>query len=292
MKRLIINADDFGFNKEITDGIIEAHKAGTVTSTTLMVNMPAAEYAADVSRSYPKLSVGIHLTLTIGKPISKPEMVKDLLDKNGYFKNHIEMFRLANRCKLPAGQIERELSAQIEKFLSLGIIPSHSDSHHHIADCLQIHPIKIKLLKRYGITKARTQRGFYRYDKLAENKVKAMIATVKMNCKRLPYRLYYEILHLHNKLAGIKVPDERYGLAKVISDRKLEFDVEGFEHYLATMPKKTVEMCTHPGLLSDDPLDRPEFRRVRVKELEILKDDKLMELIRKYEVQLINFNDI
>ncbi len=292
MKYLIINADDFGFNKEITDGIIDAHRAGTVTSTTMMVNMPAVEYAATLSKDYPNLSVGIHLNLTVGKPLSPLEKVSGLVDKNGNFRNYIEMFRLANRCKLPKEQIETELIAQIEKFLALGLIPSHSDSHHHIADCMQIHPIKVRLLKKYGIKKARTQRGFYHRDKLAKNKSKATVETIKKNLVRLPYRLYYEILHLHCKLSGIKTPDERYGLAKVVSDRKLNFDLEGLEHYLATMPeKKIVEMCTHPGLPHNDPTDRPEFMQVRINEHKILTNPKLLDLFEKYDVKLINFND-
>lgn len=292
MKRLIINADDFGFNKEITDGIIQAHEAGTVTSTTLMVNMPAAEYAAELAKKHPDLSVGIHLNLTLGTPLSRPEDIPSLITPEGKFKGASEMFKLANRFLLSSKEIEKELSLQIEKFLSFGIKPTHADSHHHVADALQIHLVKVKLFKRYNITKTRTQRGFYRSDKFAKNKLRAYAKTLKTNIARLPYRLYYEFIHLHYKIHNIKTPDERYGLSKLISDRELKLSIEDFEVLFASMPERTVELCTHPGLPHNDPTDRAEFQRIRLMEYNILTDRRFLELIQKYNIKLINFNDL
>ena len=82
MRKLIVNADDFGFNKEITDGIIRCHQQGCVTSTTLMANMLAADYAADRSKTHTNLSVGVHLNLTSGMPLSNPQDISSLIDSN------------------------------------------------------------------------------------------------------------------------------------------------------------------------------------------------------------------
>src|SRR4051812_13345469 len=66
--RLIINADDFGFSPGVTDGILHAHARGVLTSTTLMTTMPDCDRAIDLAGAYGRLGVGIHLSLTQGKP--------------------------------------------------------------------------------------------------------------------------------------------------------------------------------------------------------------------------------
>src|SRR2546430_1612624 len=67
-KLLIVTADDFGISRGVNRGIVEAHRAGILTSTSLMVNRPAAEQAADVGRACPDLSIGLHLELDAAPP--------------------------------------------------------------------------------------------------------------------------------------------------------------------------------------------------------------------------------
>ena len=74
MKRLIINADDYGRSPDISRGIRQAHLHGVVTSTTCMMNIPTT--AADIAvavRETPQLGLGVHLVLTMGRPVSAPE---------------------------------------------------------------------------------------------------------------------------------------------------------------------------------------------------------------------------
>lgn len=61
MRYLIVNGDDFGITPGVTRGILEAHRRGILTSTSLMVNRPAAAFAAALARETPELSVGLHL---------------------------------------------------------------------------------------------------------------------------------------------------------------------------------------------------------------------------------------
>ena len=91
LRKLIVNADDFGFNQDVTDGILECHKNGCVTSTTLMTHMPAAEYAAERSKSYPELSVGIHFSINTGRPLSAPEKIPSLVDSQGNFNPPLKL---------------------------------------------------------------------------------------------------------------------------------------------------------------------------------------------------------
>jgi predicted glycoside hydrolase/deacetylase ChbG (UPF0249 family) len=294
MRKLIINADDFGFNREITDGILECHRNGTVNSTTLMVNMTGADYAAGLVAGFPGLSVGIHLNLTLGRPISPPDRILSLVNKEGWFRDQGDMFRRAFRFQLNAKEIETELSAQVERFLAYGLVPTHADSHHHVADCPQIFPIKTRVLKKYGIGRIRTQRGWYRSR--ADGGVSAVLGALRMNFKRGPVRLYYEWIHLHSRLHGFSMPKERYGFQKIILNCSLQTagssDLQGFEAMIRTCPDGISECVVHPGLLSNDPLDRPEYRLHRKAEHRLLTDPQCLPICERYGVTLTNFLEL
>ena len=113
---LIVNADDFGLSAGVNRGIIEAHEAGIVTSTTLMVRWPAAAAAADYSRQHPDFSIGLHIDLcewTYRDDAWMPRYQRVPLDD-------------------PAA-IEEEVRAQLDIFRALmGREPTHIDSHQHV----------------------------------------------------------------------------------------------------------------------------------------------------------------
>ena len=83
IKKLIVNADDFGMTEGNSIGILMAHADGILTSTTCMMNMPFAKFALDQAKNYPDLGVGIHLVLTVGRPLV--DGAKSYTDKDGNF---------------------------------------------------------------------------------------------------------------------------------------------------------------------------------------------------------------
>ncbi len=152
MTKLIINADDFGYSVGVNLGIVEAHQHGIITSTSLMPNMPAIIQAAALAKQHPKLGVGIHFVLTCGTPLSKD--VPSLTKADGSF---------LSRSELEAGapnpfEVEREFRAQLAQFLSLGLIPTHFDSHHHVHMLEAVFPVveKLALEMNVPLRKART----------------------------------------------------------------------------------------------------------------------------------------
>lgn len=128
-KQLIVNADDFGLSPGVNRGIIAAHRRGIVTSTTLMVNRPAAAAALEMAGETPDLGVGLHLNLTTGRPLSDPAGIPSLVDGNGNFTRH----RDGDADHWRSADIHAELGAQVARFLALtgGRGPTHLDSHHH-----------------------------------------------------------------------------------------------------------------------------------------------------------------
>lgn len=127
-KRLIVNADDFGLSPGVNRGIVEAYRHGIVTSTTLLVNLPAAVAAATLAKWLGGLKVGLHLNLTQGKPASDPLRVPSLVNHQGDFLGNNE----ESIAVWQEADIRREFQAQMARYLSLGLAPTHVDSHHHI----------------------------------------------------------------------------------------------------------------------------------------------------------------
>ena len=288
-RKLIINADDLGFNQEITDGIFESHRNGVVTSTTLMVNMPAAEYAVQRIDEYPNLSVGVHLNLTTGRPLSNPEDIPSIVDSDGLFLDHHVFMSKANRFQCNAADIERELAAQFDKCDSLGIKPTHADSHHHSTYCLQVFPVLLKLLKQRGYKRMRSHRGWYHRDRCVPRSFSLMKRTLAQNLRRAPQRLYYEAQHLICKLRGFKVPDERYDFYKIVGNRTMGYATDCIPSLIATMPRGVSEMVCHPGYLSDDPVDDEDFRTQRKIELDLMTGDDLKSALADSDIELVNF---
>ncbi len=147
MNRLIVNADDFGLTAGVSRGILEAHRRGIVTSTTLIANLPLdGTFLGDLKAS--ALGVGLHLNLTLGRPISPPEEVPSLLDGDGKFFR--DPRRQASEAKLE--EVELELRAHLATFIRLlGRKPTHLDSHHHVGRHVPIREVVFALAEELGV---------------------------------------------------------------------------------------------------------------------------------------------
>ncbi len=133
MTRLIVNADDFGRASGVNAGIVRAHRQGIVTATTLMVGAPASEDAGRIARSTPSLDVGVHLTLTYGRPLTDPERIPSLVDPGGAFPRDPAAFLGRGRATRDEALIEyRAQHARATDLL--GRAPTHLDTHHWLHD--------------------------------------------------------------------------------------------------------------------------------------------------------------
>jgi chitin disaccharide deacetylase len=133
VKRLIVNADDFGLTNGVNRAIVDLNCAGVLTSSTLMARANATEAAIDLARACPALGVGCHVVLVDGEPVSPAVEVSSLIDsKTGSFRISLVSFlrRLLTRRIRPA-DIETEARAQIERLQRRGVHITHIDAHKH-----------------------------------------------------------------------------------------------------------------------------------------------------------------
>jgi predicted glycoside hydrolase/deacetylase ChbG (UPF0249 family) len=133
VSRLILNADDFGLTAGVNRAILELHRAGRLTSTTLMARAAATEEAIDLARATPTLGVGCHVVLVDGEPLLSPRELPTLVDqRTGRFYPKLGAFlqRLLTG-RIRSAEIEAEAAAQIAHLQSRGIALTHIDTHKH-----------------------------------------------------------------------------------------------------------------------------------------------------------------
>ncbi len=129
MRRLILNADDYGLTRGVSQGIRYAFQCGVLSSTTAMTNIAGAARGLEIAkRDTPYLPIGIHLTLTEGKPLSPAEKVPTLVDSEGRFFSRESFISRIN--SIHSEEAGLEFRAQIDALRMHDIQPDHLDSHH------------------------------------------------------------------------------------------------------------------------------------------------------------------
>lgn len=267
-KYLIVNSDDFGISEDVSRGIIEAHLQGIVTSTTAMVNMPAAEAAIKKAQSTaPNLGIGLHLTLSYGSPVSEAETIPSLVTEEGSFVSTYG----ALMEKMPgyrAEDLERELNAQFERFCEIaGHKPDHIDSHHRAA---YMHPAGLDIMLRL----AHTHNLPLRWAGIAEESYGLDAQTVK---------LLHETVDRHGK------PRHCDHTMNVVFDFKSSPRLERAQIGLRTIQEGYTEFIVHVGYgenLAED------YNFQRNEELAAVTDPSLKVLLEEEGIQPINFGDL
>ncbi|MFP5259795.1 MAG: carbohydrate deacetylase [Acidobacteriota bacterium] len=146
MRRLFVNADDFGLTEGVTAGIAEAMAAGVVGGTTAMVCVPGAvERIARLGRPFAG-RVGLHLQLTGGRPCLPPGAVPSLTTAEGLFPR-----KKIGVADVNPGEVRREWRAQLSRFRETGLTPSHLDSHHHIHKRPEVFGAFVELARELGV---------------------------------------------------------------------------------------------------------------------------------------------
>lgn len=296
VRRLIINADDFGLTSGVNRGIAEAHENGIVTSTTLMANArafpDAAAIARTIARERPQFSVGCHVLLLDGTPILPANQVTTLLQpglRNGarQFRENLNEFVIASfRHKLNPAEIEAEAAAQMERILAAGIQLSHFDTHKHAHMFPAVLRPLLRAAKARGVPAIRNPFGQVWPLPLA-----SLVRTrqvwkrfAQLNVLRKFANNFRQEVEAH----GLRTTDGSLGvLVTGVLDLKL------FAAIVESIPDGTWEFVCHPGH-NDAELDqvRTRLRNSREQELQLLTSPEAKELLRHRGIDLISYRDL
>jgi predicted glycoside hydrolase/deacetylase ChbG (UPF0249 family) len=260
--RLIVNADDFGFTRDVNEGIVEAHRNGILTATTLMANGAAFDHAVTLARENPSLDVGCHLVLVQGRSVADPS--RELPSTIA------ELVRALVRGKLP---VYEELLAQVRKIVQAGIRPTHLDTHKHTHLLPPVLDAVARLAHEFRIAWVRRpfDFGIDRRAKLTKSAV-----ALGMRATRPGFARVLGNLKTTDHFAGFQIT----GILKQANLIEI----------LERMPEGLTEFMCHPGKLG------PELRAAATRlkesreiELAALVSPEVRSAIERRGIELANY---
>lgn len=281
MKRLIVNADDFGLHESVNRGIQQAHQGGVVTSTSLMAGGAAFKDAVDRARACPELGVGVHLTLVGARPVAPPSQVASLLDGHGGFCSSYPLFLArALRGGVRLTEVERELTAQIEKILRAGLVPSHLDSHQHLHVVPGIAAVVMRLARRFSIKALRIPAEPLLF--LGETGLSPGRIAGRTGLTLLARRFRSRAVG-----AGFLVPDHFFGM---LAGGQMREPV--LLPILGRLTEGVTEIMTHPGCRDDALAAEYSWGYHWEEELQALCSPAVRTEIRQRDIRLISFREL
>ena len=277
---LIVSGDDFGLSSQVNKGVLQAHKNGILTNTSLMVTGGAWREAVEIAKSLPTLAIGLHLTLVQGRAALSPSQIPKITDGQGNFSNNALYsglrYYFSGRV---LSQIRSECRAQIERFLCTGLRLSHVDGHLNIHMHPSIMDILLSLKDEYRIPALRlTKENVFSRHALAGGFAwrKTWQAFIFANLARAAEKK----LRQH----GFGFPDNLFGL-----HQSGAVDETYLLRLLPTLKAGVSEIYCHPSLLPSPVGARwtPKYRRDL--ELQALTSQKVRDVVSQEGIQLVSY---
>lgn len=271
LRRLIVNADDFGRSRSINAAVVRAHREGILTTASLMVNGEACDEAVLLARENPRLGVGLHLTLVMGQAALPPSEIPGLVNARGEFSDNAVAsgFRYF-ACGELRDQLRREIAAQFGKFRATGLPLDHVNGHLN----LHLHPTIFGLLMEHA------QQWGVRHLRLTRD-------PFWLNARLIRGEWLYRVSHaiIFNLISwrargelrrrGIRHTARVFGL---LQNERVD---EGFvTQLLPHLPAGDSELYSHPSL--------DEFKS----ELDALISPRVKAFVAEQRIQLIRYQDL
>ena len=263
MIRLIVNADDFGWTRDVNEGIVYAHRNGILTATTLMAGGVEFEHAVQLAKETPSLDVGCHLTLLqgtsalTGRPL--PADIRALLTAIAWRK--IDLYS--------------ELSAQVRKILAAGLAPTHLDAHKHTHVLPPVASAIARIVQEFGIRWVRKPFDFGGLDGAAGWSARLM-HTQRPGLQR----------KLRN--AGAVTTDHFAGFALTgYLDETRLLDL------LEKLPEGATELMCHPGFCREQlRASQTRLKESREIELRALTSQKVRAVLEARGIRITNYVEL
>jgi chitin disaccharide deacetylase len=299
VRRLIVNADDFGLTAGVNRAIIEGNRSGIVTSATIMANAPAYAEAGALARATPTLLTGCHVVLIDGQPLTSgaQTLITQTLIKGASFENSLgttkrfrsslkDFARAAIGKKLSAAEIQQEAEAQIARIQSAGITVTHVDSHKHTHMFPQVLRPVLRAARALGVKAVRNP-----FEPIRAWPIAGMLGAPGMwlRCAGvMSFQLFAREFSKAVREEGMYTTDGTVGIAAtgMLNQKTLSA-------ILMALPEGTWELVCHPGY-SDDDLRAAGTRLLKSREVELetLTSPETKRLLGRQNIQLVSYADL
>jgi len=286
VRRLIVNADDFGFTAGVNRGIVEGHSHGVVTSSTLMANGSAFVEAAELAKTLPKLSVGCHVVLIDGQPVLDATELPTLTIGT-HFRDGMKTFAArAIAGAMAPDEITVEAAAQIRKIQSAGIVVSHIDTHKHTHLFPKVLRPLLRAAADCGVRALRNPFG-----------PRLPLQSSRLLSRPGLWVRYAEVRVLGSFAGKFREAVDREGF--ITPDGTLGIVVTGaldetlFYAIARSIPEGTWEFVCHPGYNDADlQASKTRLRESRATELRVLTLPAAREVLAQEGIELISYREL
>jgi len=261
VKYLIPNADDFGYTRDVNDGILHAHRQGILTATTLMATGGAFDHAVTLALENPTLDVGVHLVL---------------VGADGYPPTVAQLMR---QIALGRIRIYDELAAQVRKVLAAGIQPTHLDSHKHTHLLPPVLSAVARISSEFQIPWVRRP-----FD-------------LPLNAGGVPWTRRLVSRSLGFMRAGFHRVLTRHGCRTTDYFAGFQitghYDVAELAQLIRQLPDGVTEFMCHPGFCTTElQASRTRLKESRRRELDALTSPEVRAAIEESNVRLARYTEI
>lgn len=279
MKKIIVNADDFGRHELINRAVERAFKSGCLKSATLMAGGVAFEDAVEVAKKNPNLGVGIHFTLANGNPILPPKEIPSLVTEEGTFHgNYVKFLKRYLSGKISLAEVRSELAAQLEKISRTGLTLTHFDSHQHLHHVPGIVEIVLDLATTAKISAMRVAD-----TKLFDGELDSLGKFLgRLGLGSLAKFAAY-MAHKKN----FKTPEHFAGIVAGES-----FSENFMLKLIENLREGTTEVMLHPGTDNKILCDFCDWEHDFEEELAAVTSPKILSALAEKNISTINFSDL
>ncbi|HUM05024.1 MAG TPA: ChbG/HpnK family deacetylase [Terriglobales bacterium] len=282
-----MNADDLGLTQGVNRAIGEAHADGVVTSATLMACGAAFDDAIALVKANPGLSVGCHVVLVDGMPVSDPELIPSLIAKRGpapgkFFTRISPVAARAMLGGFDPDDLVREIVAQVERIRASGVQVTHLDTHKHTHLFPVVLAAVVRAARICGVPAIRNP-----FVPRSAMQVRQFAARPEMWKRYGQVRVLQTLggrFRRRMKRAGLITPD---GIVGVVETGSMG---GALVQTLASLPDGTWELVCHPGYVDDD-LRTSHTRLLESREAErrLLTSPEFRRFLREQDIELINY---
>ena len=279
MKKLIINADDFGRHELINRAVEKAFREGCLKSATIMAGGKFFDDAVAVIKNNPELGVGIHFTLANGFPILPAEKIPTLINESGVFhENYVVFLKKYLQGKISHEEIKSELAAQLEKVLRAGIKLTHCDSHQHLHHVPGIIDIVLDLAESAKISAIRIS-----HSKIFDGELDSIgkfIGRVGLGslAKFAEHKARKKNFSMPEHFAGIVAGES-------VSENFME-------NLILNLEEGITEVMLHPGTNNKILQDYCEWNHDFEEELNAVTSEKILNMLADKNIFITNFKSV